>query len=221
MDAEEKTRAESGLFDWSRLSNYVAIVVLVISFSVSLWRVYRVQEVEQSDQGATIRVVHWQLEAGFREAFDDIARRFERLLRGDGPASPRGAKRHLGARLQASVQTQGIGRSLPDLVQLGREEAGSVPRFFIGNTEDAKTESLQPGDGFGDVPWMDTYMDGMVDPSTSRLGILRCSLARFLSACFTIANCCKPRPRRTSEQLPRLDLCRRFGEWAQREAVRT
>ena len=56
-------------------SNYVAVVVLAVCFSVSLWRVWEVQKVEQADAVATIRVVHWQLEAGFREAFDDIARR--------------------------------------------------------------------------------------------------------------------------------------------------
>ena len=70
---------EESKFNWSSLSNYVAVVVLVVSFSVSLWRVYQVQQVEQSDEVATIRVVHWQLEAGFREAFDDIARRFEKV----------------------------------------------------------------------------------------------------------------------------------------------
>ena len=37
MDAEEKTRAESGLFDWSRLSNYVAIVVLVVVTLLTLF----------------------------------------------------------------------------------------------------------------------------------------------------------------------------------------
>ena len=58
-------------------SNYIAVAVLAVSFSVSLWRVWEVQKVEQADAVATIRVVHWRLEAGFREAFDDIARRFE------------------------------------------------------------------------------------------------------------------------------------------------
>ena len=52
---------EESKFNWSSLSNYVAVVVLVVSFSVSLWRVYQVQQVEQSDEVATIRVVHWQL----------------------------------------------------------------------------------------------------------------------------------------------------------------
>ena len=74
--AEEKTGRR---INWSSLSNYVAVIFLIISFSVSLWRVYRVQEVEQAEGVATIRVVHWQLEAGFREAFDDIARRFEKV----------------------------------------------------------------------------------------------------------------------------------------------
>ena len=72
MAAEESKKASRS---WS---NYVAVMFLVVSFSVSLWRVYEVQQVEQADDVATIRVVHWQLEAGFREAFDVIAHRFEK-----------------------------------------------------------------------------------------------------------------------------------------------
>ena len=57
---------------WSNISNLIAAAVLVVSFSVSLWRVYKVQEVETESGVSTIRVVHWQLEAGFREALDEI-----------------------------------------------------------------------------------------------------------------------------------------------------
>ena len=60
------------------------------------------------------------------------------------------------------VQTQGIGKTLPDLVQLGREEAGSVPRFFISNTEDVQQPNpYNKGTSLEDVAWMDTYLDGM------------------------------------------------------------
>ena len=223
MDAEEKTRAESGLFDWSRLSNYVAIVVLVISFSVSLWRVYRVQEVEQSDQVATIRVVHWQLEAGFREAFDDIARRFERVYLEETGQPVRVVQNAISERVYKQyVQTQGIGRSLPDLVQLGREEAGSVPRFFISNTEDVqKPNPYNRGTDLEDVPWMDTYMDGMVGSvdqadleyygaASSTLSIRMFYNRELLQAAFGLD---EP----PSNYRAFLDLCRRFGEWAQRE----
>ena len=145
-------------------STYLAVVVLVVSFSISLWRVYRVQAVEQADGVATIRVVHWQLEAGFREAFDDIARRFEKVYLQETGVRVRVVQNAISERVYKQyVQTQGIGKTLPDLVQLGREELGSVPRFFISNTEDVqKPNPYNKGTDLENIPWMDTYLDGML-----------------------------------------------------------
>ncbi|MGY8823549.1 MAG: ABC transporter substrate-binding protein [Candidatus Latescibacterota bacterium] len=159
--AEEKTGRR---INWSSLSNYVAVIFLIISFSVSLWRVYRVQEVEQAEGVATIRVVHWQLEAGFREAFDDIARRFEKVYLEEAGVQVRIVQNAISERVYKQyVQTQGIGKTLPDLVQLGRDELGSVPRFFISNTDDVQRPNpYNKGTDLEDVPWMDTYLDGML-----------------------------------------------------------
>ena len=157
--AAEESKKESR--SWS---NYVAVMFLVVSFSVSLWRVYEVQQVEQATDGATIRVVHWQLEAGFREAFDVIAHRFEKAYFAETGERVRIVQNAISERVYKQyVQTQGIGKTLPDLVQLGRDELGSVPRFFISNTEDVqKPNPYNKGTDLEDVPWMDTYLDGML-----------------------------------------------------------
>ncbi len=223
MAADQQTQVEGKGFDWSRLSNYVAVVVLVVSFSVSLWRVYTVQEVELSDDVDTIRVVHWQLEAGFREAFDDIARRFEQVYFEETGRPVRVVQNAISERVYKQyVQTQGIGHTLPDLVQLGREEAGSVPRFFISNTEDVqKPNPYNKGTDLEDVPWMDTYMDGMVGSvdqtdleyygaSSSTYSIRMFYNRELLREAFGIDE--PPNDYRAF-----LDLCRRFGEWAERE----
>ena len=142
-------------------SNYIAVAVLAVSFSVSLWRVWEVQKIEQADAVATIRVVHWQLEAGFREAFDDIARRFEKVYNEETGEQVRIVQNAISERVYKQyVQTQGIGKTLPDLVQLGREEQGSVPRFFISNTEVVQQPNpYNKGTDLEDVAWMDTYLD--------------------------------------------------------------
>jgi len=163
--ASEGPRKESR--SWS---NYLAVAVLAGSFAVSLWRVHEVQELDQAEGVATIRVVHWQLEAGFREAFDDISGRFEKVYLEETGERVRIVQNAISERVYKQyVQTQGIGKSLPDLVQLGREEAGSVPRFFISNTEHVqKPNPYNKGTDLEHVPWMDTYLDGMsgsVDPS--------------------------------------------------------
>jgi raffinose/stachyose/melibiose transport system substrate-binding protein len=211
---------EESKFNWSSLSNYVAVVVLVVSFSVSLWRVYQVQQVEQSDEVATIRVVHWQLEAGFREAFDDIARRFEKVYFAETGQPVRIVQNAVSERVYKQyVQTQGIGKTLPDLVQLGREEAGSVPRFFISNTEDVQQPNpYNKGTSLEDVAWMDTYLDGMdgsVDQtdleyygaSSSTYSIRMFYNVELLREAFGLDE-----PPIDYREF--LDICKRFGEWA-------
>ncbi len=145
-------------------TDYLAVVILIVSFGVSLWRVFAVRS-EESDIGrATLRVVHWQLEAGFREAFDDIARRFEKVYQAETGQQVRVVQNAISERVYKQyVQTQGIGKTLPDLVQLGREDQGTVPRFFLSNTEDVQRPNpYNVGTDLEGVPWMDTYLDGMV-----------------------------------------------------------
>ena len=204
-------------------SNYIAMAVLAVSFSVSLWRVWEVQKVEQADAVATIRVVHWQLEAGFREAFDDIARRFEKVYNEETGEQVRIVQNAISERVYKQyVQTQGIGKTLPDLVQLGREEQGSVPRFFISNTEVVQQPNpYNKGTDLEDVAWMDTYLDGMlgsVDPTdleyygaaSSTLSIRMFYNAELLRAAFGVD---EP----PDDYREFLDVCARFAEWAGRE----
>ncbi len=149
--------------DFVAWSNYLALVVLVVSFSISLWRVHKIRQVERAEGVVTLRVVHWQLEAGFREAFDDMARRFEKAYFAETGQRVRLVQNAISTRAYKQyVQTQGIGKTLPDLVQLGREEMGTVPRFFLSNTEDVQRPNpYNEGTDLQGVPWMDTYLDGM------------------------------------------------------------
>jgi raffinose/stachyose/melibiose transport system substrate-binding protein len=220
--AAEETEAR-GRFNWGSLSNYVAIVALVISFSVSLWRVYRVQEVEQATDVATIRVVHWQLEAGFREAFDDIAHRFEKHYLAETGTKVRVVQNAISERVYKQyVQTQGIGKTLPDLVQLGREELGSVPRFFISNTEDVqKPNPYNKGTDLEDVPWMDTYLDGMLG-SVDETDLEYYGAASSTASTRLFYNGRLLQEALGTDQPPTeyrdfLDVCRRFEEWAQKQ----
>jgi len=144
--------------------NYLAVAVLALSFAMSLWKVWQVRVRENAPGVATIRITHWQLEAGFREALDDIARRFEKVYEEETGQQVRIVQNALSERVYKQyVQTQGIGKTLPDLVQLGREEEGAVPRFFLSNTEEVQRPNpYNAGTDLEDVPWMDTYLDGMV-----------------------------------------------------------
>ena len=206
---------------WGNISNLTAAVVLVVSFSVSLWRVYKVQEVETQEGIAAIHVVHWQLEAGFREAFDEIARSFEEVYLEETGMKVRVVQNAISERVYKQyVQTQAIGKTLPDLVELGREEAGSVPRFFISNTEDVqKPNPYNVNIDLEDIPWMDTYLDGMVgsiDPTdleyygaaSTTYSIRMFYNKKLLQEAFGVD---KP----PTGYRPFLEMCRKFTEWTE------
>ena len=206
---------------WGNISNLTAAVVLVVSFSVSLWRVYKVQEVETQEGIAAIHVVHWQLEAGFREAFDEIARSFEGVYLEETGIKVRVVQNAISERVYKQyVQTQAIGKTLPDLVELGREEAGSVPRFFISNTEDVqKPNPYNVNTDLEDIPWMDTYLDGMVgsiDPTdleyygaaSTTYSIRMFYNKELLQEAFGVD---KP----PTGYRPFLEMCRKFTEWTE------
>ena len=210
----------NGKISWSSVSNFTAVFVLFISFSVSLWRVYEVQKEETQDGIVAIHVVHWQLEAGFREAFDEISRYFEEVYFEETGTKVRVVQNAISERVYKQyVQTQAIGKTLPDLVELGREEAGSVPRFFISNTEEVqKPNPYNAGTNLEDIPWMDTYLDGMVGSidetdleyygaSSTTYSIRMFYNKELLQDAFGVGE--PPTGYR-----PFLEMCRKFTEWA-------
>ena len=168
-----------------------------------------------------LRVTHWQLEAGFREAFDDIARRFEKTYQAETGIHVRIIQNAISERVYKQyVQTQGIGKSLPDLVQLGREDQGTVPRFFISNTNDVQRPNpYNAGTELEGVPWMDTYLDGMagsVDPTDLEYyGAASSTLSVRLfyneSLMYQALGTSTP----PTEYREFLAMCERFSQWAQ------
>ena len=206
---------------WGNISNLIAAAVLVVSFSVSLWRVYKVQEVETESGVSTIRVVHWQLEAGFREALDEIARSFERVYLEETGFRVRVIQNAISERVYKQyVQTQAIGKTLPDLVELGREEAGSVPRFFISNTEDVQRPNpYNINTDLEDVPWMDTYLDGMIgsidqtDLEYYGAASTTYSIRMFYNKDLLQAAFGVDKPPTGYREF--LEMCRKFIEWAE------
>jgi raffinose/stachyose/melibiose transport system substrate-binding protein len=145
------------------ITNILAIVVLAICFAASSLHVFETDRETDADV-VQLHVVHWQLEAGFREAFDVIARSFEGTYEAQTGRRVHIVQNALTERVYKQfVQTQGMGGTLPDLVQLGRDEEGSVPRFFLSNTQHVRQPNpYNVGTDLAGVPWMDTYLDGMI-----------------------------------------------------------
>jgi raffinose/stachyose/melibiose transport system substrate-binding protein len=143
-----------------RLPVFLGLFLLVAAFGYSLWKVARRSADAADPRTRVIRIAHWQLEAGIREAFDAMARRYEAL--------------HPGVRVEQIVvperifptwvTTQLVGGTAPDLIALNSQFIGAerVARHFLPLTE--AVESPNPynvGTPLEGLPWRSTVQDGM------------------------------------------------------------
>lgn len=116
---------------WERVSNFIGAGLVAVCFVVSLGRVLTLRQGERaggSGGPVTLRIAHFQLEAGVREALDEIARRYR--------------ERHPNVRIvQMQIPekifrnwrlTQLVGRTPPDLMQLGAGiSEAQLARYFL------------------------------------------------------------------------------------------
>lgn len=141
----------------SRRFRRLGTAVLVASFALATCHV--TWRAAQARAHVTVRFAHWQLEGGIREAFDAIARDYEALhpgLRVEQMLIPQ--------RIYASWgTTQVIGGAAPDLVELGQGMGGpEVYSYFRPLTEEIdQPNPYNAGTALAQVPWRNTYADGM------------------------------------------------------------
>jgi len=108
-----------------------------------------------------IRLVHWQLEGGYVKGMNEAMREYEKL---HPDVSVQQIDIHERAYNQW-VQTQLIGRTAPDLIELrfGPDLANRVVRYFVPITDIVdRPNPYNEGTDLEGLPWRETYMDGMM-----------------------------------------------------------
>ncbi len=161
-----------------KILNFVGVGLLGAVYLYSLVHVLTYRgESQAAEPGETaaeikIRFAHWQLEGGVRDAFDALAREYERLHPGveiEQMAIPEKITKNWS-------RTQLIGGTAPDLIQLGipmgvdvRSNTDVLARFFVPLT--TYTEQPNPyneGTDLAGRPWRDTFLDALTrDPNYS------------------------------------------------------
>lgn len=142
----------------------------VLCFAAALWQVFRPAGAADRSDKTLIRVAHWQLESGLRDAFDVIARDYERLhpdVKIEQIAIPE--------RIYPSwLRTQLVGGTAPDLIQIGKGSDDEIlARYF--NPLSPYIKSANPyneGTPLADIPWRDTFIDGMTGSVTYQPNLL-------------------------------------------------
>ena len=139
--------------------NLIGFCMLGAAFLFALIRVFGFDDRATADGRAVLRFAHWQLEGGLRDAFEQLARDYERLhpdVRVEQLAIPE--------RTYAQwIKTQLVGGTTPDIVQLGRgTDTETVARYFVPLGDAVEQPNpYNAGTPLAETPWRDTILDGM------------------------------------------------------------
>lgn len=144
--------------------NYVGVALLLLAYAISVANTLRVRSIEMDASVPTIRICHWQLEHGVRDAIDTLAREYEkqfyertgkRIRIIQNPITERAYRQY--------VTTQCIGGTAPDLIQYGSKlDMRFMSRYFIPLSEIVrKPNPYNTGTDMDGTPWIDTFRDGL------------------------------------------------------------
>ncbi|MHC5035241.1 MAG: ABC transporter substrate-binding protein, partial [Planctomycetota bacterium] len=154
---------------WPRLSRYPAllllIIVYVISCGVVITNAYRgAGVVPGQERKKVLRIAHWQLEPGVREALEELAEDYQEI-------HPDVEIRQILVPEEGYfrwVNTQLIGRTAPDMIECGKggNSPQAWPRFYARYflPLDQYVDEPNPyNDGtiHEGVPWRQTFFDDM------------------------------------------------------------
>jgi raffinose/stachyose/melibiose transport system substrate-binding protein len=150
-----------------RLGPWVAALVILGCVGFAAVRSWLHARTELDPDRITLRFAHWQLEAGVAEAFDELAREYER--------------RHPQVRvIQMRIpeksfsqwaMTQLIGGTAPDIIEIGHNlETVLQARYFEPITRFVNTPNpYNEGTELATVPWRSTFIDGLASGYSEKL----------------------------------------------------
>lgn len=148
----------------SRYLPWVGASLLAVTFCIAGWNILGRETLARRDDVITIRFAHWQLEPGFREAMDRVARAYEARVPG-----VRIEQIAIPERIFPSwTRTQLIGGTAPDIIII-RTSIGDdiLPRYFLPLSTDVnRPNPYNEGSPHEGAPWRSTFLDGLAGPAT-------------------------------------------------------
>ncbi len=142
----------------SGLFNRIGITLLAAAFVASVFKVATRVAREADPEQVTIRICHWQLEAGMRDAFDAVAREYTQLhpkVRVEQIAVP-------GRVYDSYRRTRLAGQNVPDLVEMGGSADDLMARYFLPLTRYVEQPNpYNAGTELESLPWRETFTDGL------------------------------------------------------------
>jgi raffinose/stachyose/melibiose transport system substrate-binding protein len=143
-----------------KIFNAIGIGLLVLCICLSLFRVLTRERHERASNQTVIRLAHWQLEGGVRDAFQKVADEYTKMH-----PNVKVEQMLVPERIYPNwATTQLVGGTAPDIVELGKgaDTGDRVARFFLPSTDVAdKPNPYNAGTPLEGVAWRSTFVDGM------------------------------------------------------------
>jgi raffinose/stachyose/melibiose transport system substrate-binding protein len=149
------------------LSQYLGWAVLGTVMAYAVGTVVYNDLTYEAPDVTTLRICHWQLEAGFRESLDGLIEAFERDWLARTGSKVRVVQVPISERAyQQYVNTGLIGDMAPDIIEKGKaktvRDSTYVARFFFPLSPYLNQPNpYNVGTALEGVPWKDTFFDGM------------------------------------------------------------
>ena len=144
------------------IGNVLALTLLLTSFFVSLWYIHNRKKVEYDPSKIHLRISHWQLELGYREALDEIIKDYEKLH-----PNVRIHQLPISEQFYGQViNTNLVGGTAPDLMEMGFSKMAAQDQYLARFYEPMSNYVSRPnpynkGTELEGVAWKDTFIDGM------------------------------------------------------------
>lgn len=138
--------------------NLIAVIVLLGAFAWSAFQVFSHRRAESAPGKTTLRLGHWLLHAGMREAFDEAIADYEKL-------HPDVSIEQIPVPIRAWpswLRTQLVGGTAPDITGMLGANEELATRYFLPLSDQIRDPNpYNAGTPLEGVPWIDTYVDGM------------------------------------------------------------
>lgn len=160
---------------WNQFKAWIGPGILVLAAIASYAKIVAARIAHSPPDTTTIRLCHWQLEPGFREAMQELMERYEKEY-----FERTGERVHLvqipiNGRVYSQFINCGlIGGVAPEIIQMDRGDTVSQPSYVARFFEPMGDEMVMPnpynaGTDLAEVAWRETFVDGLLGSYDSTL----------------------------------------------------
>ncbi len=151
-----------------KISSYLGFGILAAAVIYTVVTVFLNHLTYEASDVTTINVCHWQLETGFREAFQKLIDKYEKIYFEKHGKKIKIVQLAIGERgYRQYVNTTIIGGTAPDIIEKAyaklAEEPSYIARFFVPLSRYvSEPNPYNEGTEFEGVPWRETFFDGLM-----------------------------------------------------------